>query len=206
MERIEEYNSLRQEILQRDAKYNEYLQIACAVTTAVLTFALGQKEPMVCIVPIVMLVPLYRLGLEQLNQELKLGMYLLVFYNDEGFLWEERHKSFYRIEKIIIEESKTKGSNRTTIERDPNPWLYIVLILICALSAVYKIFDAGYSPNELTVRSCIVVLVTTMSVLLVLLFRKKYSYGREKLFIEIWERIKKEEKNKKQQEEQPEVS
>ncbi len=206
MERIEEYNSLRQEILQRDAKYNEYLQIACAVTTAVLTFALGQKEPMVCIVPIVMIVPLYRLGLEQLNQELKIGMYLYVFYSDEGLLWEKRHKTYYRVEKNIIEENKTKGRNGTTIERDPNHWLYIVLILICALLSFYKMFDVGYSANGLTVRLFIVVLVTTMSILLVLIFRKKYSYGRGKLFIEIWEQIKKEENNKKQHEEQPGVS
>lgn len=35
MERVEEYNALREEILHRDSKYNEYRQIACAVTTAV---------------------------------------------------------------------------------------------------------------------------------------------------------------------------
>lgn len=154
-----------------------------------------------------MIVPLYRLGMEQLNDELKIGAYILVFFNKDGFFWEGRQSSYYRIEKKLAEERNKVGEDRITRERDANHWLYIILIIICALLSIYKVLSAEYSNIELIVRLCVTIVLSIASSVLIFFFKKKYSYNRKKISVKIWSEVKKEEERiKEQQEEQPEVS
>ena len=94
MEKIEEYNALRAELLQRDNQFDNYRKIAYTATTAVLAFSLSQKEPLISLIPIVMIIPLYIISEDTIRGMSKIGAYIRVFYNDDGFCWEKRNMSY----------------------------------------------------------------------------------------------------------------
>ena len=129
MGRIEEYNSLREEIMLKDTQFHDYRKSAYTVTTAVLAFSLTQEEPFICLLPIFMIVPLYFLSQEGLRAMSKIGAYLRVFYTDEGMLWEKRNMDFF---------DSIQGKPRKKDDFLGDALIYIVQIIICILLSVYK--------------------------------------------------------------------
>ena len=201
MERIEEYNALREEILLKDTQFNEHRKYAYTVTTAVLAFSLTQTEPFICLLPILMIIPLFLLSQDNLRAMSKLGAYLRTFYTDEGMLWEKRNMVYH-------ESIQGKARRKSVFWEDAS--IYIVLVFICGALSIYKTY-AEYefvvlthqpmnlhqllilnAQNKAWVRVFIILIVIIVSIW-VIQKGKVYMDDERKVYIAYWEKIREEE-------------
>ena len=180
MDRIEEYNALRQEILQKDLQYNDYRKNACTITTAILAVSLLQREPLICLVPIAVILTYYWMSEEGLRAELKMGAYLYVFYGEDGFNWEKRNMKL----------GEMTNSKQSKIEAFiGNNAIYIMLIIFCGLLALYISFRAHFPIWSLVWRIAVIVGVLAISIL-IMIKNKVYTYATRNEYIDSWSRIK----------------
>ena len=198
MEAREEYNALRQELLQKDTQFNDYRKSAYAVTTAVLAFSLTQGEPFISLLPIIIIVPLYIISEDGLRAMSKIGAYIRVFYNDKGFYWERRNMSY--CERI-------RGKERKKEVFANNAMIYLALIFICGVCSLYQtyaeysLFAIQHQPpiihaslyhlaqNKVCVRIVVILVVVFISVGII--FKKKvYMDDERKIYQSIWEDIR----------------
>ena len=201
-ERIEEYNALRQEILQKDVQFNDYRKGAYAVTTAVLAFSLTQTEPFISLLPIIIIIPLYIISEDGLRAMSKIGAYIRVFYDDKGFFWERRNMSY--CERI-------RGKARRKEVFNNNAMIYFALILICGACTLYQtyveyqIFTIQHQPfvaylslyrtaqYKAFVRIGVVIGLIIISIR-ILLVKKVYMDDERKKFQILWEQIRDNER------------
>ena len=196
MEKIEEYNALRQEIMQKDGQFNDYRKSAYAVTTAVLAFSLTQSEPFISLVPILIIIPLYIISEDSLRAMSKIGAYIRVYYNDYGFNWERRNMKYC---ELLNEENKKKRKREVFSN---NAMIYLALTLICGALSVYKTYiQYSYSVtqqpvfadlyfHEALIRSIIIIIIVVTSILII--YKKKvYMDDERELYKDRWEEIKK---------------
>ena len=198
----EEYVALRQEILSRDAQYNEYRKNIPAITSAVLAFALTQKEPFICLLPIVIIIPMYLISENCLRGIYKIGAYLRVYYDSAGYCWEKRNMEFstqlanfdskgdYLKDKQYMElVSIFKRKHRRGFIFLNTVSIYFALVIICGVLCFYKVLTQGFVLKEFIIRSIIIVLVTLIS-LIIISANKVYGMETREAYKKIWEKIK----------------
>lgn len=97
---IREYETIREEILQKVELHNSLITFMVTTVVALLTFALTQEEPFLyllsfcIIIPISMRVTYYR------TMMIKLSAYVVVYFEKdiEGLKWETRNTQFVNAE------------------------------------------------------------------------------------------------------------
>lgn len=183
--RVEEYNSLRQEIIHKDVQFHDYKRNAFNVTAAILAFSLTNCEPFICLIPIGIIIPLYLLSQDSLRVMLKLGAYLRVYYDEEGFSWERRNMLF---SWKIMDEENIRKRNRLIYDES----MFLFLVLMCGFLSAYKSLENQYTSSELAFHIIIIVVVVLISFFIISKQEVHTTLLREH-YIELWEDVRSSE-------------
>ncbi|MBQ6539444.1 MAG: hypothetical protein IJL71_00255 [Oscillospiraceae bacterium] len=174
---MEEYKTLRQEMLLRMENRRNYNIVLYTVTAALLTFALNANEAMICLVPIIIIVPLFLMSEKQRRDICKQGAYLIVFF-DDIVKWERRNHEFEV-------ENKSKRDFFTV-------FIYYSVVLICSLASFYKCQIQECTDVERKVRYLIIATVLIVSMIIMGINSLNFTKERQK-YIELWEKRKQKE-------------
>jgi uncharacterized membrane protein YhaH (DUF805 family) len=85
-----EYQMLREEILNISDKRHQTVSLLYTTVAATLAFALSMTEPLLFLVPFVVIIPTYLMTITQSHDINKIGAYLQTFCEGTDFLWETR--------------------------------------------------------------------------------------------------------------------
>ena len=172
-------------------QFHDYKRNAYAVTAAVLAFSLTDREPFICLMPLAIIIPLYLLCQDSLRNMLKIGAYIRVYYDEEGFSWERRNMMFSRM--FMDEENKNKRKKSRIFYYES---IFSFLILLCGILTIYKSFINQYSSAELAFRIVIIVCIVFVSLFIISSQEIHTTLTREQ-YKEIWEAVRSSEKESK---------
>lgn len=87
---IEEYKILREEILHISNKRHQTITMLYSGVAAIIAFAVTVNEPLLYLIPFVVIIPTYSMVITQSNDIRKVGAYLRIFHEspDSEFMWE----------------------------------------------------------------------------------------------------------------------
>ena len=169
----DEYTTLRQEMnmyYQNVAHYNSVLYSA---SNAILLFALTQKGFYYCLIPLMVIIPLYLLVENEHKKACWLGAYLNVFCEGTIFNWERRHHCYDR----------TFGSRKRDI-KEILPYL-VLSIVSCLFSAIKVVINSDLNKWFLAIP----VLCLLISYAIIIKAAVNYSELRND-FISEWKNLK----------------
>lgn len=178
MKNTNEYIALRNEVISSSNYQKGYISLLYTVAAVIFTFAFTQEEPLIFLVPIVVIIPIYLLNMRECVGMLKLGSYLQVFYEEDNPGWETRLKNYHEKFKDI--------------KADIDPYVFLSFCgpIICG----WKICYSGLH----TVENILKLILTFICLAACLYIIKKYNIdyieAREK-YVNDWKIIKQEEKN-----------
>ena len=198
-----EYTLIRDEMIAQ-YKFNQSNDsIMYALTIAILAFGLGtgNKDYVVCLIPLFVIVPLYLRSMDLNEGIAQQGAYLNVFRDGKSFMWERRHHEYDETYNRSYWFYKFRA-----------PLRYYMLILICGLaawmkhcestdfkSAVARILEqtdwkTSWMNNVATgtVESLIIAILCLCAASIIFLRCNNFIWLRKK-YIERWEQIKQEE-------------
>lgn len=176
----QEYGYLKQEILDSIGYTKQYRSILYTVTAAILTFAFTQKEPIIFLLPIVVIIPTYLLQAGQTSSTLRIGAYIMVFIETDEPGWETRLAKY---------DEKFSPEN-------PSVSPHIFISVCCFCLCIFNLDYSNFLSKETIIR--LIVAIIYLIVCVIILSVKKVDYGKEKKkYIDEWKEIKGEEKNKR---------
>lgn len=76
MERKEEYLFLREEIMKNNSAAESYRNVMYTVTIALLTIAFSQKEPLLFLLPLCIILPAYKIIIDKLLGMCRIAAYV----------------------------------------------------------------------------------------------------------------------------------
>ena len=85
MERKEEYLFLREEIMKNNSAAESYRNVMYTVTIALVTIAFSQKEPLLFLLPLCIILPAYKIIIDKLLGMCRIAAYLIVFLEGKDF-------------------------------------------------------------------------------------------------------------------------
>lgn len=176
----EEYLFLREEILKDSTAVQNYRNVMYATVAAVYTFAFTQSEPLIFLVPIFIIIPIYKMCMARTSSMCRIGAYLLVFLEGEEFHWETRLHKYDEVYTISIKKATVSP--------------YSISILISIVLCVSRInFDCILSPDNI-VRIGICVGVGIVCFRIIRAGQINYIEEKDK-YIKRWKYIKEKENN-----------
>lgn len=96
----EEYKVLRDEINQSYQSITNYNIALYTASSVIFAFALGQTEFYYCLVPLMVILPLYLLCENERRKICWIGAYLNVFCEGKTIFWERRHHELDKLGKM----------------------------------------------------------------------------------------------------------
>lgn len=185
---MKEYEMLRQELLQNYGDIKNYNSVMYTATAAILAFAWEMGEYILCMLPLVVIVPLYLLCESKRNTICRLATYMYVFLEGDEFRWERRHYEFDNNER------EHKEKNVKIKNRDWRGFIsHYTLVILCALLSIYKcLISCSYSYCGKTIRILIMASIVILCVVIMHENTIDYLKLRGK-YIEEWEGIKRTE-------------
>lgn len=101
----DEYLMLRNEILKdydiiQNSRYLLYVAVA-----SILSFSLSQEEPLLFLIPYVVIIPTYLVSIDYTLDMYRIATYLMVFIEPVEFNWENRQ---YKFNYIINKKNSKK--------------------------------------------------------------------------------------------------
>lgn len=179
VDKSKEYEMLRAEMMEYYRAITQYGNILYTAVAAILVFALQKDAFYLCLVPYIVILPLYLLTEAKSRGICKIAAYMYVFLEGGNYFWEHRH---HIIDKI------QPGKRGSLI-----PYFY--LAPACSACAIYKIVIIPRTVPEYIFKIGFVVLVTVVT--LIIMAKNKVNYVSVKdSFIEEWEKLKKAEEAK----------
>lgn len=176
VQKEKEYDNVKKELetsLDVVRKANSALYVG---VTAVLAWAITAKNSILCLLAYCVIIPVYYIVLDYNIATMKLGAYLLVFHNDE---WEKRlHK--VNLRNVI---KRHASSYR-------NPFIYASI----ASTILYFTFFDFDNIDTLKVIQIIICIALFLCFNLYVVLQKDNDSVKQ-IYIDAWERVKKEEKN-----------
>lgn len=178
----EEYLFLREEILKEATAVQNYRNVMYASIAAIYTFAFTQSEPLVFLVPIFVIMPIYKICTSRTSAMCRIGAYLLVFLEGDEFHWETRLHKYDEVYEINVKKSTISP--------------YTISVLTSGLLCFIRIDFANFYSLDNIARVSICVLVCMYCVITIR--KNQINYIKEKdKYIERWMHIqKKEEANR----------
>lgn len=174
------YGYLKQEILDSIGYTKQYRSILYTVTAAILTFAFTQNEPIIFLLPIVVIIPTYILQANQTRSTLRIGAYIMIFMEKDEPGWETRLAEY---------DAKFSPEN-------PNISPHIFITACCFCLCIFELDYSNFVSRGTIVR--LIVAILYLIICTVILGTKKVDYGKEKKkYIDQWTEIKAEEKRKR---------
>ncbi len=175
-EKLEEYKMIREEINKEWDYISTCRSILFATTAAIFAFAFTQTNPLVFLIPYVVIIPLSAIEKDYLTGIIRKGAYLLVFC--EGYLdieWESR---------LFQADMSVKKIKKTIISH------YMLMLLCCLVLAVIHLDFSNIDSEEFKMNTALIVISTGVTMIVVL--RNRVDYLKEKILQkERWEGIKK---------------
>ena len=179
----EEYLFLREEIIYDTTAVQNYRKLMYTTVAAIYTIAFTQSEPLIFLVPIAVILPIFKMCMARRSSMCRIGAYLLVFLeaDDSVFHWETRLHKYDDVYAIGIKKSMI------------SPYTVSVLVSV-ALCIIRMDFDCFTSPENI-IRLGICAVVGTISLIIISKGQVDYIKEKEK-FIERWKYIKEHESEK----------
>ncbi len=123
-----EYLMLREEIMYYYKVIHSARNILYASLGAILTFAISKNEPLLCLIPYCVIIPIYIITIDYQYGMWRMGTYLLVFLEGKEFNWERR-----------LHKLNTKSTGQINRHASSYNWPFVVTSLCCTLLFFIKI-------------------------------------------------------------------
>ena len=133
---MEEYEYIRREIELKINKIDNFNSVFYATVAVIFTFAFTQKEALVFLVPVIVIVPIYTIRMDEISSMLRMGAYLFVFWEGTDFFWETR---------LIKYDEKFKYN-----KPDVNP--YVIVSVVSFLLCISKLDYSNIKSKGLWIR------------------------------------------------------
>ncbi len=175
---IEEYRTLRNEILQYLQNYQNIRNMMYLVSLTMLGFFINQNvNPLYFLSPSVIIIPSYFATINYWQCSSKISTYISVFFekDNKNFNWEKRNFEFGKLNKHI-----------TKMDAQLIP--YIAMQFFCILLYFIHI---NYSSNN----KCLYIIIGIVSISLSLYIFHKYNKDMGNTYTKYWEDVKKKESN-----------
>lgn len=175
MDKKTEYVALREEILLSLQIVKNYRSLLYSAVAALLAFAFDKSDPVLFLLPFVVIIPLHLLSMHQIDSSLRTGAYIHVFLeNEEEAHWETR---LLQYDKLHQNQYDTKKVNI-----DP----YWCLSLLCLIFSILHV--------DFEKRNFYVLPILQLAILVVCVYffiRKRPNYLKRKMYyINEWEKIR----------------
>ena len=181
---MKEYELLRAEILEDYTHINQYENLLYTVVAAILVFSLQSNWYLLCLIPYVVILPVFLIVMGIKSGICKIATYMQAFLEGADFNWETRHAYF---DKTYIPGKQGALKWRTHSQ-------YYLLSAICSLAAIYKILVSNYSVVGVCVRAIAVSIFTAF--VFIVIFRNTLDYGKTKeKMLRHWRKVKEEMKS-----------
>ena len=180
---MKEYESLRQEILVNSQIIAQYNALLYTVTVAVLAFAFDKKNPFLCLIPYVVIIPIYLLNEWKRKSNCNIASYMLVFLEGTDYKWETRT---YKRTSSNKQQNAVKHILSLNIpERMP----YLIIACICSISTIFKMLVSNIANIE-KYTSIILVLLFTILMIAIMIRNTDHDAQVKAACIEKWQAVK----------------
>ncbi len=180
---LKEYECLRSEIMKHIDLHNSLLTFAITTTVAILTFALSEKIPVLCLIPFCIIIPMSMRLAYYRSAMMKVAAYIFVFIEKEmdGLEWESAN--------VLYASSPDKSKN-TFFRKITSIRYYecFILGLICYFFYVLNYLDGKELCFEVVVNVAWPVLLIAWELLVTIRIN---STDKEKAeWIQNWTQVK----------------
>ena len=184
---MNEYELLRAEIIESFNMIVSYENILYTVVAAILVFSLESGNYLLCLVPYIVIVPMFFIVMSKKIGICKISTYMFVFLEGEQYHWERRQCQYDPID-----------SNETTLQNHlfHYPWKthlqYYLTASACSAVAIYEIYCSDFDYTGKWVRSIVVASLTLF--VLVLINMNTFIWSEQKRdMISRWTAVKEAE-------------
>ncbi len=176
----EEYQFLREEIIYDTTAVQNYRNLMYTIVAAIYAFAFTQSEPLIFLIPISVILPIFKICMGRRSSMCKIGAYLLVFLeaDDSVFNWETR---LHKYDNVYSKDIKKSIISPYTVS-------VLVSVALCIIRIDFKYFS---SPENI-IRLGICAVVGIVSLIIISKGQVNYIEVKEK-YIKQWEYIKEQE-------------
>ena len=176
MDNKQEYEALRSEIIYHNQISSKCQSLVYSITTAIFTFAFTQPEPLIFLIPVIVILPISLIDMRAVSDMLRIGAYIKVFLENKTPHWETRLYQYDRTYSLI--ENKK-----------PHIQYYILTLLTCLILFFIRL-DYSLSNNcFFWIRIIIALSLVTYSVIKIKIQQKQYVEKKSE-FLRKWEFIK----------------
>jgi len=174
----EEYLFLKDEIIRDGNSVHQYRNLMYTTTAAIFAFSFTQLEPLIFMLPVTMIMPIFKICMGRYSAMCRIGAYLYVFLEGDIFKWETRlHEyDFYyskSVKKSIISP-------------------YSLSIISCFLLFLYKFDYMNILLIENLIRIIVSCLITIICIIIIYIKQIDYIKLKNK-YIKRWEHVKEKE-------------
>lgn len=186
---IEEYKTLREEILQKIEIHNTLVRFNITTTVAILAFAFSQDNCYIFLLPFFIIIPVSIRDLYYRRAMYKLSAYIIVFIesNNEDLNWETRNSKL-----SILNNSSKKSSLKNFFDKILNYDNFILSIFCLILYYVYYLSDEALSINSLNFYLNILLPFVLIIIEFIISINGKL-YKQQPYWINEWIKLKAEE-------------
>jgi hypothetical protein len=131
---LEEYNSLRQELLFHQENSIKSRNQSLLVISALIGYGIANKTPMLFIIAWLLNLEYWRLYNSHRNSMAKIGCYIATFFNYQGLKWEER---IAKVEGISTNNDKISFKNKLKNLIQAQFYPHPVVSLSCMFLLIY---------------------------------------------------------------------
>lgn len=171
-----EYLMIREEIMYYYNVIHSSRNILYVALAAILTFAISSKEPLLCMLPYCVIIPIYIITIDYQYGMWRMGTYLLVFLEGEDFNWERR-----------LHKLNTKIENKINRHASSYHWPFTITSLCCTILFFLKI-----NYNNITYKTVLEIVFSILLTIGFLIFIKSQKSPDliKQTYIKEWEIIK----------------
>ncbi len=123
-----EYLMIKEEIMYYYSVIHSSRNILYVALGTILTYALSSSEPMICLVPYCVIIPVYIVTIDYQYGMWRMGTYLSVFLEGKDFNWETR-----------LHKLNTASKNEIERHASSYQWPFIICGLCCSILFFMKI-------------------------------------------------------------------
>lgn len=172
----EEYLMIREEIIHYYDIIQNLRNVLYVSLAAILTFAVSSKEPLLCLIPYCIIIPIYIVTIDYQYGMWRMGTYLLVFHEGEIFNWETR------LHNLNISLNKRMNRHASSYH-----WPFIITGICCDILFFLKLnYKKIYYKSIAEIIFCVLISI----IFLVFVFIQKNPDQIKSLYIEQWKIIK----------------
>ena len=182
---MKEYELLVEKIRDPDQEIVQYNSILYTATAAILAFTFEKDSALLCLLPYLVIVPVYLLIQQKRESQHRITAYLIVFLEGTDY----RHEK--RLYKLWSKDRASSSSKKIGFFTARSHFPAFIATLICAILATYKIVCSICSPLEKRVTLAFIWIVTVIVTIIMICSFIRADY--EDICIAKWQAIKMEE-------------